>query len=279
MSQRIVMFALCGTFSLTAACGKGEGPTGTTAGGTSVGGTSGPGTTGSESNTGSGGTGSNQCPTPSEPKFSGAGAGGEGGAEHATPTMCLPFVCFTANVEVQGVPFVPLADAYLGATPDGDPIASNESGVPNVEVSNPEPGTVCMKGDDGAGLQLRLIDRPWEEGQDPWKTSVEPLRAASLGISAVTFTLEMHVNDGISIEMLSFPPPCGPAVFSSAYQDGNPLMIRESGKTTLSFATDFSPAFDPNEIVLLNFLAGDGEYDYCISDLKFLDEAGDEVMP
>jgi hypothetical protein len=47
----------------------------------------------------------------------------------------------------------------------------------------------------------------------------------------------------------------------------------------LSFATDFSPTFDTNAIGVLNFWAGEGPYDYCISDLKFLDEDGNEVVP
>ena len=72
----------------------------------------------------------------------------------------------------------------------------------------------------------------------------------------------------------SFPPPCRTIVWSEADQNGNPLALRESGTTTLTFA-EVWPTFDPDELGGLNFGANEGEYDFCVSDLKFLDEDGE----
>ena len=102
----------------------------------------------------------------------------------------------------------------------------------------------------------------------------------SLGITAIRFTTESRLDDAIVAAVISFPPPCNELVWSSAQQDGNPLIITENGTTTtLSLVTDFWPTFDTNEIGVLNFMPGDGAYDFCISDLEFLDEQGNAVVP
>lgn len=283
INRPFVVASVFGATALLSGCGESDKHSGngsstdtTSSTTTSNGGSSGSATTGS------GGTGGENCPPgPPDPVAWSAGASGEGGAGASDSFMCYPgVVCFPPSIEVEGVPFVDFAFANLDSTPEGEPIADNESGVPNVMISTPEPGTVCLEGNDGAGLNLRLLSGTPRDGfNELYKSSDETFHASALGITGLSFTLDNRGEASLTAQVYSFPVACRTVLWSDADQNGNPLVLRESGTTTLTFAEDFWPTFDANELGGLRFDPSEGEYDFCVSDLKFLDEDGDEVVP
>jgi len=292
INRPFVVASVLGAASLLSGCGESDKSSndGSSTDATSSGATSSSGSSGTT--TGSGGTGG-ECPmgppNPPDPNLWTGGAGGEGGAGGADRFACFPgIVCFSPAVEVEGVPFIEFAFANVGINGEAEPSAANESGIPTVVISAPEPGTVCMKGDDGAGLNLPLWDGMLRNASDAldkegfprlYDGSAELFHASSLGITGLSFTIDHRGGASLIAEASSFPPPCHAIAFSEADQNGNPLILSESGTTTLSFEDDFWPTLDTNEMGGLRFTPNAGEYDFCVSDLKFLDEDGDEVVP
>jgi hypothetical protein len=212
----------------------------------------------------------------------GSGAGGEGGADaQAGPTSAICFsdiVCDTPAVATPGLSFFQSAFAALGSSPGGTPTPreQNASGVPTVTVSYPERGKVCVSGDDGATLALDLTNQAWDGVTKHPETAV--FRGRALGITAMSFTLETPPSTGVNLSFLG-AGPCNEPVFSDAERGGNRVVVASEETTTLSFATDFGPGFDPNALVLLFLGVGPGNYDYCVTNLKFLDANGTEVIP
>lgn len=265
----------------------GSGPAGS-------GGTAGSDTAGSGAGgiAGSGGSAGLDCGTPGEPvnpviwssDGGDGGAAGEAGAGGAENFVCFPgVVCVSPAVPTPGMSFVNHAFASMGASSAGVPIVTNESGVPNLKISYPEPGKVCMSGDDQATLALWLrTDQLWDGVHLPASSAAgdDLFHAGELGITAMSFTIETPPTTGVSLWILAFPPPCLDFVQADAEKDGNPVVITSTGTTTtLSFATDFTVAFDTNAIAGVNFSVGPGAYDYCVTNLKFLDVNGREVTP
>jgi hypothetical protein len=103
--------------------------------------------------------------------------------------------------------------------------------------------------------------------------------APDLGIEAVRFTIETPPSSGILPALITFGPACDETAWADAARDDTRVVITSNGTTTLSLATDFVPALDTNAIGALNFNVGPGAYDYCITDLDFLDANGNEVVP
>jgi hypothetical protein len=195
-------------------------------------------------------------------------------------------VCIFPAVPTPGLSFVKSAFAHTYATSGGAPFVTNESGEPTARVSYPEPGKVCMSGDDGAQLELHFGSGEGWDGENlpnPARAGYDGsglFHAKDLGITAVSFTIESPPSAGVSPWILAWLPPCGDFFGGNAEKDGSRLAISTSGTTTtLSFATDFSEPFDTNAIDGLNFDVGPGAYDYCITNLKFLDANGMEVTP
>ena len=138
-----------------------------------------------------------------------------------------------------------------------------------------------MSGDDGAGLSLSLLaGEPLDAGSPPPPLDLDRLfPAAALGIEAVRFTIETPPSSGILPALITFGPACDETAWGDAARDDTRVIINSSGRTTLSLATDFVPALDTNAIGALNFSVSPGAYDYCITDLDFLDANGNEVVP
>lgn len=234
------------------------------------------GAAGSGGSPASGGTAGLDCPeAPTPVILDGSGGGG------ADDILCYPgVVCFAPAVATPGFSFVRVAFAYMGASADGMPTPTNESGVMTAQVSYPEPGTVCMSGDDGAGLSLRLGAGPaWDGRNAPSRPTTDTtLHAEELGIVALRFTIETPPSTGVAPSVAAFDSCMSPTAGGDAEQDGNPVVITSNGTTTLSFATNFTP-FDANALGAVRFIPGSGEYDFCVKDLQFLDANGDEVTP
>jgi hypothetical protein len=151
--------------------------------------------------------------------------------------------------------------------------------LPTAKVSYPKPGTVCMSGDDGAILDLNFGGSVEFVARTGVAGRPENFHASELGITAVSFKIQTPPSTGLGIAFLS-ADPCWEPLFSDAQRGGNTVLITTSGETTtLTFATNFTPAFDANAIGSLLVAPGAGAYDFCVTDLAFLDANGDEVKP
>jgi hypothetical protein len=190
-------------------------------------------------------------------------------------------VCFTPGVATPGLSFVQSAHAALASSPSGVPLPRypNPSGVPTVIVTYPEPGKVCISGDDGADLTLDFLIPSWDGVSLPEPPStIAGFSFGAHGITAMSFTLETPPSTGVAVTFLGVSV-CDELVFSPAEHEGNTVNIVDEQTTTLSFANDFGPAFDPDRVERLIFSVGPGNYDYCLTNLTFLDEDGNEVTP
>jgi hypothetical protein len=281
-----VAIALLGASNVMLACGASEndpvdgtdGSPGSSAGSASGGAAE---SAGGQTTGGSAG-GSSACPEAAPPVVV-PGTRARDGAEDGPTVVCFPdIVCFGPDVATPGLPFVRAAHSFFGSSSDGMPYtAGNESGKPTAKVTSPEPGKVCMSGDDGAGLSLSLLTgEPLDAGSLPPPLNLDRLfPAAALGIEAVRFTIETPPSSGLLPGFITFGPACGETAWGDAARDDTRVVITSSGTTTLSLATDFVPALDTNAIGNLNFGVGAGAYDYCVTGLQFLDAAGNEVVP
>jgi hypothetical protein len=287
MNRFIPLASVLGAIGIVAACGSSEAdPEGTSAtagvGGTAASGAPGSsgtprsGTGGSGGTADSGGAAESDCPSSGPLGDGGASAtGGDGEGNLA----CTPLVCFGPPLATLGLPFVNSAWSLGG-----------EEGVSMADVRSSEPGTVCMSGTnvDGVSLDLQLA-----EGDAPFTTvaanaplvltPAQLFHAGALGITGLSFTIETPPNTGVAPSILTWTV-CGPPTTYRAEQDGNPVVITTSGvTTTLAFADfpaqDRTQPFDANALSQLNFTVGAGAYDFCVSNLKFLDANGDEVTP
>jgi len=213
----------------------------------------------------------------------GSDAGGAGG-ETAGVFECIPgnvYACFTPPVAAPGMPFVRGAWAFGGA-----------ANVDTAEVRSPERGTVCISGSNPQGGDLTLAvvqaDGPAPFTQlasgiqdDP--TPAELFHARWLEITDVSFKLEPPPGLAVAFSIATAAPCTDEPVRGSPENDGNPFLITTGETTTVSLADFVSEnplyPFDTNAILQLDFVVGNGPYDFCVSDLKFLDAHGDEVLP
>jgi hypothetical protein len=259
-------------------------------GGGGSGGADGSGGSGGSGGAGTGGmgTGGADCPPaavfdfvawPSEGGAGGElGAGGEAAAASGPGFFCNPGVCLGAYLPIRDR--FPLAFAFtnVGSAGDGTAASSHPSREHDVVISTPDPTRICAKGSDGAALNLALsAGMPADtlgEAFPVWRT----VSWKDLGITQLRFTIETPPTSGVAVGIFTFAPlicDSGPTGYASAEVDGNPLVLDTNGATvTLSLASDFGVALDPSLLGELNFQVGEGEYDYCIKDLEFLNENG-----
>ncbi len=191
----------------------------------------------------------------------------------------------------QGMPFVQVALADTDAANPDLPQPGETSAI----ISNPEPGTACISGrlEDGWAFLTLGVAR-WDGAN-----LRDPLDAAGLGIESIQFTLTTPPSSGVYVQLTSLVPDCdlGPIecqhwgffLERDAFQ--TPLLENQPGTVTARIANfvraDYiDPAwqFDPSRLSTLQIGPGalrsvTGDYDYCVSDLKFLDAAGNEVVP
>lgn len=292
-SRLIPLASLLGAIGIVAACDASENdPEGT--GGTSglggaeaSGGTAGR-TGGTSGTTGSGGSAGSACPAGGSSGSGGTSATGVGGDAGGVGGSgegefeCLgdlAYVCFGAPVATAGLPFVKSAWAF-----------GNPEGVEAAVLRSEDAGKICMS---GTNLGTVNLDLQLAEGDAPFTQLVENkppvagerFHAAALGITAMSFTIETPPSAGITVSIATAEPCSDVPIWGSLEQDGNPVVITSSGETSTFSLADFvvqdsnALPFDTNQILQLNFAVGNGPYDFCVSDLRFLDANGDEVTP
>jgi hypothetical protein len=202
-----------------------------------------------------------------------------------------PF-CSEANRSICAPPGFPLVNAAgfrSDACPSGGDCAAPLTKT-TASLSQPETGKLCMKGTvagrDGFAWLLLQVD----QRNMSFKDVVEVLDAKALGITELRFTI-----DG--------PPAAGLSLFGTAiekshcevpgdcYGEGWNLMtgprsnlvkvIDTAGPVSAPFA-NFARV-NPNEVFntaalgVFIFVIGPGDYDFCISDFKWVDAQGNVV--
>lgn len=222
----------------------------------------------SNGSAGSGGTSSNGGASGS------AGAAGEAGATECPNFMGQPVdpmfgncdsgACFSCVTPIQGMSF---ANGLFSNT--------DATGVTREEVSNPEPGKVCMLGTslEYAALTLLVLTL----GAD---AAARPLDAAARGITQLEYTIETPPSVGVLPQLEAFvvadtPPPAPFDLLSGTVSTSTPQRVSLS-----DFKSPDGFPLDLHQLVAIAFHVDAVEhYDFCIRDLKFLDANGVEVTP
>jgi hypothetical protein len=218
------------------------------------------------------------------------GAGGSsaaGGGAAGGPVMMLgcpggPIDTFCA----------PLGFPFVGATFPISEMCGAADCVPI--LTQPEPGTLCLSGpapEAGVDNRLLLPHFPLILDMGPGRPPGTQLDAPALGIAQVKFTFKSKslppggilVNGGINLppgKVIDgqIPPNLAFGFYLPPIVEDGPTLWSLDDFVQYNRASEYQ-TFDPHKIGSINFGAGDGPYDFCVSDFKFLDANGDEVMP
>lgn len=165
-----------------------------------------------------------------------------------------------------------------------------------VSVSQPAEGDLCLAGASSTnepsfgGLVLEFAARNADKTQ-----ILSALDLDALGIAALAFTLDSPPGTGLLIEATSIksgscpgdPGACSTPVPGFALMTGpgsaTRLSITSSGRVVAPFAhfessNATSGSFDTSALDHIAFRTA-GTYDFCLSDLAFLDASGKAVHP
>jgi hypothetical protein len=156
---------------------------------------------------------------------------------------------------------------------------------PNPTLTQPEAGVLCMSGtapgSHEAGFPLILFS-----STPDFSTIVRPFDADALGITDVSFTIDSLPEGGLLVDAgIVRPGDCSNTLECVGFGFTLPRII-DAGPTTVPLV-DFlqsDPAssdqtFDTSSLSHIGFTAGEGPYDFCLSDFKFLDAFGDSIEP
>lgn len=190
----------------------------------------------------------------------------------------LPFVGFA------GASSDACAGARLGTCPS--PPLSATTAV----LTAPEAGKLCLSGTAGADGWAKIVLVFTTFNLERTKV-LKVFNADALGITQVAFTIESPPSDGITIDaaiVTATDCPAGPGdCFTQGFDlmtpTGGLMSYTSAGEKVARFAdfkqtsTGVSQTFDTSALHHLEFIVGQGVYNFCIHDLKFLDTAGAEV--
>ena len=161
-------------------------------------------------------------------------------------------------------------------------------GVSTARLRNPEPGNVCIQGTmvQGGTAAISFVVTKILGDNAPY--AIVPFDLQALDITALEFTITNAPSGGVSLELLSVLLPECSAEFDCV---GPPLSLGgqnprvfENGTAHAEMA-DFELA-DPGPRLVWTFhVSGhstsqsDPNYDFCLSDVKFLNSQGEVVTP
>ncbi|MEP6654681.1 MAG: hypothetical protein ABJA82_15065 [Myxococcales bacterium] len=194
-----------------------------------------------------------------------------------------------------GFPFVTLAGASsdacagsrLGTCPD-PPLSATTA-----RLSTPEAGKLCLSGTVAANDGWAKIVFVFTAFNLERSKVLKVFDADALGITQVAFTIDSPPNGGVTIDAAVVTATDCPAGPRDCFTQGFDLMTPTQTGILESFTapgpqvalfTNFkqtragvSQIFDTSALQHLEFIVGQGVYNFCIHDLKFLDAAGNEV--
>jgi len=198
-----------------------------------------------------------------------------------------------------GFPFAQIAAAVTDVCSgpvDSCPLGTNPpAGETTAQLTQPEPGKICLAGSVGAdGWSQVLIGFSQVNAAD--NRILKTFDAAALGITQVGFTIESPPSAGIIVDAAINSSLSCPEDFLDCMTWGFNLMTAPDSAMTLSITTPsrivapltqfkqtrLAPAatvFDTHAIEHFSFGVGSGAYDFCVSELQFMDAAGQVVNP
>jgi hypothetical protein len=218
------------------------------------------------------------------------------GSTASTPQAkeCKPgFICPPVGSSfLPGFPFVAAAGAVsdscngLVAECPNPPV-----GTTTANLTQPKSGTVCLSGTVETGGWAGLL-LPVSTVSPDGSQFLTTLDAAARGITQFNATIDSPLTGGVTVGATTVPPPPVDCPNASCFVNFNLVTAPGSGMSQ-TFAQpgavvapfggfERSPAttFDTTSVEGVQFNpAAAGEYAFCISDLKFLDAAGNEVQP
>lgn len=199
--------------------------------------------------------------------------------------------CETGSKDIcapPGLPFVTSARTRSDACPTGGDCASPLTLTTTV-MTQPEPGKICMKGtvagkNGFAWLILRVSE--WNQAETQL---VHVLDAKALGIEQVRFTIDRPPTTGLTMfattayrEVCPAPGACLNGFDLRTGASSANIKVMDRSETVTAPFTNFANvdpklAFDTSKLGHFIFTLGAGDYDFCVSDLAFLDASGNVV--
>jgi hypothetical protein len=176
-----------------------------------------------------------------------------------------------------GFPFVERVFAVT------DECVGDDCAPPNPTLSEPEPGVLCMSGTAPPGQHARfplILFRGWSD-------TLQPFDADALGITKLSFAIDSPPAGGLIVDagqMVSLN--CPDYLFECLAFGFELPRVTKPGTTTAPLA-DFLQSDSASQHQSLNtrllshiaFTVGEGAYDFCVRDFKFLNKVGGEVTP
>ena len=175
---------------------------------------------------------------------------------------------------------------------------SPPAGSTTAALTFPEDGKVCIQGTVAPGgyAYLVLWFTEYNALQNYDITAVlKPFDAVALGITQVAFSIDSPPSNGVTVQatilkQLDCPAggnDCRTSGFAlvDAPNSGVQVVIKDPGTVVAPFAnfeqTDrtMSAVFDTAQLDAVIFTVINGPFDVCLHDFKFLDPAGNEVVP
>lgn len=193
-----------------------------------------------------------------------------------------------------GFPFVTIAgstsDACMGS-PLGD-CQSPPLSASTVSLTQPEMGKLCVSGTVVADGYAKIVLVFTTFNLD--RTQVlKVFNADALGITQAAFTLDSPPSGGVTIDAAVVTATDCPTNPRGCFNQGFDLMTDSNTGTLVSFTTpgpEVAPftnfkqtdptsakSFDTSAFHHLEFIVGQGDYNFCVHDFKFLNAAGAEV--
>ncbi len=168
-------------------------------------------------------------------------------------------------------------------------------GSTTARLTQPESGKICMAGVVKPGGWADLVLAFTLYSDSTGTKVLKKFDADARGITQVGFTIDSPPRGGIKLEAAvttqlecpGDPMACFTYGFSfrSAAEVDAPMSFTEPGPQVAPFTRfkqgrpGVSQVFDTTALENISFGVGPGEYDFCIRDFKFLDAAGNAVVP
>ncbi|MEY2929855.1 MAG: hypothetical protein RL033_604 [Pseudomonadota bacterium] len=217
------------------------------------------------------------------------GPNGEPSCRNRPDTVCVP----------DGFPFAVVAlgvSDLCGGPQEACPRGRNPPpGATTMKMTQAEPGKLCLAGTVAEGGYSQFL-LAFSVPNAAMNQLVKTFDAQSLGITQLAFTLDSPPSGGITVGGAVDTSWSCPESLLDCYTYGfaltagpsstTPVSIVASGRVIAPFS-DFKqmrPApvpqtFDTHAVEHFSFGAGPGPYDFCVSNLEFLDAAGQVVLP
>ena len=215
------------------------------------------------------------------------GASGTSGAVDAGLTPLVVPVCVNGENAIclpSGFPFVPAALAHSDAC-NGGCLTGSPPGT-TILFSQPVTGTLCLSGTNstphGTGLAIKFTVVALLGPVPDHVMVLHRFNADLLGITQVRFTIDRPPAAGLSVSAMTIHSDVCNGIDCLTLGFTLPNLITEPGTTT-ALLTDFvnnpPQPFDTRALDSMDFVAGPGDFDFCVRDLQFLDASGVPVTP